>query len=378
MACSRSARPSPARSPRSACRPSRPREPTSIAACSAAPPEIPASTPSRAALRRAVSIASSSSTATISSITSRLSTSGTKPAPMPWILCGPGSPPESTGDAFGSTATTCRSGLRSLSRSPQPVIVPPVPTPATSTSTRPVGVAPDLLGGGAPVDLRVGRVGELVGDPAVAALAADAARLLDRLVHAAHRLHQHDLGAVQAQQVLALAAHALRHRQDQVVALGGADERERDAGVARGGLDDRVAARLDAALGLGDVDHRHADAVLDAAGRVVGLELARAARRRNRAPAASAVTSRRVADEVGEVLWNRAGDRRHGHGPTVAAGQMTSPAAQPAGGGASVRWYALPGPDSSVPSVGPSRPQPVRRGIVVAPSNASGKASGPS
>jgi len=31
-------------------------------------------------------------------------TAGTKPAPMPWILCGPGLPPESTGDVSGSTA----------------------------------------------------------------------------------------------------------------------------------------------------------------------------------------------------------------------------------------------------------------------------------
>ena len=34
-----------------------------------------------------------------------LSTLGTKPAPMPWILCGPGSPPLSTGESVGSTAT---------------------------------------------------------------------------------------------------------------------------------------------------------------------------------------------------------------------------------------------------------------------------------
>ncbi len=48
--------------------------------------------PSLRARARAVSIASSSSTAMTSSITSRLSTSGTKPAPIPWILCGPGRP----------------------------------------------------------------------------------------------------------------------------------------------------------------------------------------------------------------------------------------------------------------------------------------------
>lgn len=36
------------------------------------------------------------------------STPGTKPAPIPWILCGPGLPPDSTGDSVGSTATSCR------------------------------------------------------------------------------------------------------------------------------------------------------------------------------------------------------------------------------------------------------------------------------
>ena len=29
--------------------------------------------------------------------------SGIKPAPMPWIICGPGGPPERTGDSAGST-----------------------------------------------------------------------------------------------------------------------------------------------------------------------------------------------------------------------------------------------------------------------------------
>src|SRR5271170_2037078 len=50
---------------------------------------------------------------------------------------GPAWPPDRTADPRGSTATTRRSGLRSRRYSPTPVIVPPVPTPATSTSTRP-------------------------------------------------------------------------------------------------------------------------------------------------------------------------------------------------------------------------------------------------
>ena len=56
---------------------------------------------------------------------------------MPWILCGPGLPPESTGESAGSTAMALNDGLRALSTSATPVIVPPVPTPATRMSTSP-------------------------------------------------------------------------------------------------------------------------------------------------------------------------------------------------------------------------------------------------
>ena len=46
--------------------------------------------PPRGRARRASSIARSSLTAITSSSSSRLSTAGTKPAPMPWMRCGPG------------------------------------------------------------------------------------------------------------------------------------------------------------------------------------------------------------------------------------------------------------------------------------------------
>ena len=66
------------------------------------------------------------------------------PAPMPWILCGPGatvSPRrvcEITGECTGSTATLvmARPRVRSKYRE-TPVIVPPVPTPQTRMSTAP-------------------------------------------------------------------------------------------------------------------------------------------------------------------------------------------------------------------------------------------------
>ena len=63
---------------------------------------MPARIPSSLASLLAVAFASSSFTCTTSSIRSTLSTSGTNPAPIPWILCGPGLPPESTGEPVGS------------------------------------------------------------------------------------------------------------------------------------------------------------------------------------------------------------------------------------------------------------------------------------
>ena len=66
-----------------------------------------------------------------------LSVSGTKPAPMPWILCAPATPLDRTEEPAGSTATTLTLGFWLLRYSPTPVSVPPVPTPATKMSTVP-------------------------------------------------------------------------------------------------------------------------------------------------------------------------------------------------------------------------------------------------
>jgi hypothetical protein len=52
-----------------------------------------------------------------------------------------------------------------------------------------------------------------------------------------------------------------------LVTLGRRDERQRDAGVAAGRLDDDGVLLENAAL-FGVLDHRHADAVLDAAQRI--------------------------------------------------------------------------------------------------------------
>ncbi len=90
--------------------------------------------PSSLARRRAMANASLLLIWITSSSTSVCRFCGMKPAPMPWILCGPGLPPLITGESTGSTATHWKDGFFCLIISPTPVIVPPVPTPATSAS----------------------------------------------------------------------------------------------------------------------------------------------------------------------------------------------------------------------------------------------------
>ena len=144
---------------------------------------------------RTVANASSFSTVMISSrrLTSRIA--GTNPAPIPWIGCGPLAPPDSTGDAAGSTATSCTEGLRSFSTWPTPVIVPPVPTPATTMSTRPSVSDQIVLGGRLAVNRRVGGVLELLGDEEATVALGDLLRLGDGTTHAHGPRREDELGA---------------------------------------------------------------------------------------------------------------------------------------------------------------------------------------
>mmetsp|Transcript_66050 Transcript_66050/g.149075 ORF Transcript_66050/g.149075 Transcript_66050/m.149075 type:complete len:206 (+) Transcript_66050:536-1153(+) len=113
------------------------RDPTSSAATTAAPEEMPTSNPSSVASRRAMAMASSDDTLTMSSTRAVSMFPGTKPAPIPCILWGPAAPPDRTADSAGSTATVFMLGFMGLRNCEQPVMVPPVPTPATSTSISP-------------------------------------------------------------------------------------------------------------------------------------------------------------------------------------------------------------------------------------------------
>ena len=146
-------------------------------------------------------------------------------------------------------------------------MVPPVPTPATKMSTAPLVSCQISSAVVRAVHLRVGRVGELVGHEAVRMAGEQLFGGSDRSFHTFGGRGQHQLGAEVFEHHAALHAHGLRHGQDQLQSLGGADEGQAEAGVAAGRLDDdRVV--LDQAVFDACLDHCHGDAALDAAHRV--------------------------------------------------------------------------------------------------------------
>src|SRR3954452_20516045 len=132
-------------------------------------------------------------------------------------------------------------------------------------------VAPDLGAGGLVVHERVRRIGELVEHRAFA-LAHHLLGEVARRFHAALLRGQDDLGAEGAHGLAALRRQVLGHDQHHAVAARRRRHGEGDAGVARGGLDQRVAG-LDAALALGVSDHGDRRPVLHRAGGIVAFEL---------------------------------------------------------------------------------------------------------
>ena len=125
------------------------------------------------------------------------------------------------------------------------------------------------------VRLRVRHVRVLVGLEAAGDLLGEPRR--DRVVRLGRvvvdrRRRDHDLGAVAAEHRDLLLAHLVGHHEDAAVALLRRRDREPDARVARGRLDDR-AAGLELPVALGRLDHREPDAVLVRAARVHVLEL---------------------------------------------------------------------------------------------------------
>ena len=136
-----------------------------------------------------------------------------------------------------------------------------------------VGVVPDLGAGGGQVNGRVGRVVELLQDVAVGRLFQDLVGLGDGALHAVGAGGEHDLRAVGEQRHAPLQAHGLRHGEDDLVALDRGHKRQRDAGVAAGGLNQHGLAGRDFAGLLGGVDHGEADAVFHARCGVLAFQL---------------------------------------------------------------------------------------------------------
>ena len=223
------------------------------------------------------------------------------------------------------------------------MIVPPVPTPATKMSTcRPC--RPRSLGGRAPVRLGVGGVLELRGMNAPGVSCADRPRCaMAPLMPCAPGVRT--ISAPYARRRLRRSRLMFSGIVRTVAARGG-DHREGDAGVAARRLDDRRPTGRERPASLGVVDHREADAVLDAA---AGVERSSLATTTRRPPRAAQPDERRAADQRRDVFCDL-----HWCAPLVALSQISyvgPPAAElqlPLGEVAR-RWCAPGRPDRRPP-----------------------------
>ena len=146
-------------------------------------------------------------------------------------------------------------------------MVPPVPTRRHQNIHLAVRVVPDFLRRGLAMDFRIGRIFKLLGNPGIGRFLGQLLGAGNGAFHAFGAGRQNQLRAEHRQQRAALQRHRFGHRQNQFVTFGRRDERQRDAGVAAGRLDDDGVLFEHAAL-FGVLDHGHADAVLDAAERI--------------------------------------------------------------------------------------------------------------
>ncbi len=156
-----------------------------------------------------------------------------------------------------------------------PVMVPPVPMPATKWVTRPLVCS--QISGPVGVVLGLGVVGVvvLVRLPGQRHLAGQAIgdRVVGLGVFGRHRGRaDDDLGSVGAQQGDLLGRHLVGADEDAAVAAPGRHDGQAHAGVAAGRLHDGPARRQQS-VALGGLDHGQGDAVLRRAARVEQLEL---------------------------------------------------------------------------------------------------------
>ncbi len=122
------------------------------------------------------------------------------------------------------------------------------------------------------VDRRVGRVLELLGHEIPLVGLGQLLGLGDRARHAFGARRQDEFGAVGEQQLPALDAHRLGHRQHDLVAARRGHHRQRDTGVPARRLEDD-GVRLEQTRLFGGVDHGDPDAVFHAVRRVEEFQL---------------------------------------------------------------------------------------------------------
>ena len=123
-------------------------------------------------------------------------------------------------------------------------------------------IGEDFLRGGAGVNLDIGRVFELLGNPGAGVLGGEFGGALDGAFHAALAGGEVEGRAIGLHQAAALDGHGFRHHQDELVAFDRRDQGQADAGIAGSRLDDQPAG-LKRAAGLGGLDHGERDTVLD-------------------------------------------------------------------------------------------------------------------
>ena len=165
-----------------------------------------------------------------------------KPAPMPWIGCGPGWPPEMTGDCSAPPRRPSDPAIPSSASSAQPVRWPPVPTPVIRHAGG-VSVKSSRISC-AVVRAWISTLAGFSNCCGIHALSVSLDQLrgaLDRALHALFLGRQIEARAIGQHQAAAFDAHALGHDQHQLVALDRGDHGKADAGVAAGRLDDRAA-----------------------------------------------------------------------------------------------------------------------------------------
>jgi hypothetical protein len=96
----------------------------------------------------------------------------------------------------------------------------------------PIGIAPDLLGGCAAMDGRIGRILELLRDEIAGIGRRHLLGTADGATHAVRPGRQYQFGAVGLEQQATFAAHGFRHHEAALDAARGTDHRQANAGVA--------------------------------------------------------------------------------------------------------------------------------------------------